>query len=159
MEHFRMLLLQTLAMPVPVTSTSPDHGVLMLLASFISQIKVNGMASWVIQKLKDSKAPILGWIGTNTPWVTRAVALAAASLTAVGIHWTYTGSTLMVTGLSLTAIVTVLWNLAQNYLFQHAWYKTVFADPPQLPLGLGNSAVAIGPMAGGIGAASVQPKS
>ena len=127
MDHIRFALLAFLAAPVKAPpAADATHQMAMMIASFISQIKVNGFASWIIERLKNSKLPALNWISQNTPWVTRAVAVGAASLTAIGIHWTFTGSTLMITGLSLTAIVTTLYNVAQNYLFQHAWYKLAF---------------------------------
>lgn len=137
-EQFRLLLQAALASPAP--ASAPQGGMVMLIATFISQIKVNGFASFVIQKLKDSKTPALAWISANTPWVTRLIAAAAAAGTAVGLHWTYTGSTLTITGLGATAIVTALYQIAQNYLMQHAWYKMVFAPSaapapaaPQVP--------------------------
>jgi hypothetical protein len=134
MEHFRLLLLQALALPaVP----QPGNDALMLVAAFVSQVKVNGFVAFIIQKMKDSELPALGWISKNTPWVTRFVGLGAASLTAIGIHWTFTGSTLMVTGLSLPAIVTTLYKVAQNYLFQHAWWKVAFSKPAAaIPMGI-----------------------
>ena len=121
---------------MPVAPPDATHQMTMMIATFISQVKVNGFAAWIIQRLKDSKLPALGWISANTPWVTRFVGVGAASLTAIGIHWTFTGSTLMITGLSLTAIVTTLYNVAQNYLFQHAWWKVAFGgngtlEPPR----------------------------
>jgi hypothetical protein len=129
MEHFRFILLQALAAPVAVPNAATTS-LVMMIATFISQIKVNGFAAFVIQRLKASEHPALAWISANTPWVTRAIAAIAASLTAIGIHWTFSGSTLIVSGLSVTAIVTGIYNIAQNYLFQHAWYKMVFEAQP-----------------------------
>lgn len=126
-EHLRFALQAVLSTPIaPPDGSSP---MLMMMATFISQVKVNGFVAFIIEKLKQSKNPALSWISTNTPWVTRFVALGAAALTHLGIHWTFTGSTLVVTGISLTAIVTTLYQVAQNYLFQHAWWKIVFAKP------------------------------
>ena len=128
-EHFRLMLLQALSTPVPAPAVV-DTGLLTLVASFISQVKINGFVAFVIQKMKEAQTPALNWISTNTPGVTRVVAAAAAAATAVGIHWTFTGQTLMITGLSATGIVTLLYNITQNYLFQHAWFKTIFAPKP-----------------------------
>jgi len=134
MEHFRFLLMQALAMPAPLPVPAvPDNPMLMMMATFISQVKVNGFVAWLIQKMKESQSPALSWISKNTPWVTRFVALAGASFTAIGIHWTFTGSTLMVTGLSLATIIPTVYNVAQNYLFQHAWWKVAFAGPIVAP--------------------------
>jgi hypothetical protein len=136
----RLLLLQILYWPffaaaqhaVAAPAGAADSTAV-LIASFVSQLKVNGVAAFVIQRLKDSKLPATAWINANTPWVTRAIALLVASATAAGLHWTYNagmaGGTFIITGISLTAIVTALWHVAQNYLFQHAWYKMVFSSP------------------------------
>lgn len=137
MEHFRLILMHALALPATVPQTG-NNDALLQMAAFISQVKVNGFVAFIIQKMKDSKIPAFDWISHNTPWVTRFVGIGAASLTAIGIKWTFTGSTLMVTGLSLTAIVTVLYKIAQNYLFQHAWWKVAFAKPEAAPtIGIG----------------------
>src|ERR1700719_534759 len=140
MEHFRLALQAVLS--TPIAPPDATHQMTMMIATFISQIKVNGFTAWVIELLKKSQHPAFAWISKNTPWVTRFVGVGAASLTAIGIHWTFTGSTLMITGLSLTAIVTTLYNVAQNYLFQHAWWKLAFggngaSSPPAGMLGFG----------------------
>jgi len=157
MEHVRLLLMHILQFPMgflqvpvqtaPATSAPAANDLTMMIATFISQIKVNGFASFVIQKLKDSKTPALSWISVNTPWVTRFLAVGAASLTAIGIHWTFTGSTLMVTGLSLGTIVPTLYNVAQNYLFQHAWYKLAFGGNGAAPamMGTGGQVAKVAP--------------
>lgn len=134
LEHFRLLLQAALAAPAPAP-TSPTSP-LLIVATFISQIKINGFTSWLIERMKDAKTPALAWISTNTPWVTRAVALLAAGLTAAGLKWTYTGSiftatglSIVISGVSIPAAITAVYNVAQNFLMQHAWYKMVFAAP------------------------------
>jgi hypothetical protein len=131
MDHVRLALLFFLQAPlhVPAAPSRGANDALLMIATFISQVKVNGFSAWAIQQMKSSKAPALSWISQNTPWVTRAVALLAAALTHIGVHWTFTGTTLVVTGLSLTAIVGTLYQVAQNYLFQHAWWKVAFSTP------------------------------
>lgn len=139
LEHLRLLLMQVAAAPVPIpgtadtTSTASTGGAVMLIAAFVSQVKVNGIVAVVIQMLKNWETPVLSWIDHNTPWMTRAVAALAAAATAVGIHWTFGGGTLMITGLGLTSILTLLYNTAQNFMFQHAWFKTIFAKPAGPP--------------------------
>jgi hypothetical protein len=123
-----------LAAPVPVTATdplsSPQIAKLLLLAgSFISQVKINGIAASLIQLIKKAKAPGLNWIGDHTPWLVRGLAALAAALTAAGLRWTFTAGTLTVTGLSAPSIITFLFNTGQNFLFQHAWYRTLFSTP------------------------------
>jgi hypothetical protein len=129
-----------------------DNHAVILIATFIAQLKLNGVAAFVIQKMKESEHPALAWISTNTPWVSRFVAFLAAAATAVGVHWQYTGSTLVITGLSLTAIFTAAWSIAQNYLVQHAWYKAVFAQssggsPVPAAIGFGTGQPATAPAA------------
>lgn len=133
-EHFRLALQAVLSSPVPMPAPSAEPSgnttMLILIGSFISQIKVNGIVSTVIQAIKKMPGPLFSWISTRTPGVTRTVAAVAAVLTSAGIHWTFSGSVLTVTGLTLTGIVTFLYGAGQNYLFQHAWFKLLFSSAP-----------------------------
>lgn len=114
-----------------------DNGVVLaLLAQFVTQVKVNGFASFIIQRMKDSQAPAFKWISTNAPWATRSVGFLAATATAIGIHYTYHSGTLIITGITLTAIITGCWNIFQNFVFQHAWHKVAFKDPDALAYSL-----------------------
>lgn len=135
-EQFRQIAIYALAAPVPAVPGAATTPLVMMIATFISQVKVNGFVAWLIEAMKRSNSPAMTWISHNTPWVTRFVALAAAALTHIGIHWTFTGSTLVVTGLSLTTIIPTLYNVGQNYLFQHAWWKVAFASPAPKPVPL-----------------------
>lgn len=138
--HLQFILQQVLSAPLsvpPEAQQAANGGLLLWLASTVSQIKVNGFVSVIIQYLKVSKLAIFDWVSTNTPWVTRGLSATAAALTAVGIHWTFTvaSGTLTITGLTLSAIIGALYGIAQNYLFQHAWYKILFYGPvtPAIP--------------------------
>ena len=131
---------------------------LMALLQFATQIKVNGFASWLIQELKANKYSVTSWITEDTPWVSRFVSLVAAAATAQGIGWTFHSGTLMITGLGGVAVLHVVWNVSQNYLMQHAWYKAVFSkitgsptpNPPAGPAGMGVGGVgAMKPLEGG----------
>ena len=104
------------------------NALLLLIVQFITQVKINGFSAWVIQNAKTSQASWLKWINVNTPWVTRSIGFLAAALTAVGIHWTFAGGVLTITGISFTTIMSAIWNVAQNYLVQHSFYKAVFKD-------------------------------
>jgi hypothetical protein len=88
-----------------------DNHALILVATFIAQVKISGFAAWIIQKMKLSKAPAMAWISTNTPWVTRVVAAIAAGCTAVGVSYTYNAAThqAIISGLGATAIITAAW--------------------------------------------------
>lgn len=138
----RLFLIHILVAPFPVSffqlGGNPDNPLLMVIASFITQIKANGMASFILQKVKESEHPILSWISTNTPMASRIMAAVIATGTAIGLHWTYTGSllaggTIAFSYPGLQAILATIWQIAQNYLFQHAWYKMVF-DPSASPI-------------------------
>lgn len=134
-EHLRLTLLQVAAYPVPTAdlagpaSATGTNGLLVLIGSFVSQAKAGGFVAALIQALKKAKGPGLNWINMHTPGVTRAVAAAAAALTALGLHWTFTGSTLTITGLSLTAITAAAYAMGTSYMMQHAWWKLLFGSP------------------------------
>jgi hypothetical protein len=134
-----------------------DNHSLLLLASFITQIKANGVAAFVINKMQKSEHPLFSWITVHTPWVTRGVSALFASLAALGVHATYhaaeQGGALVITGLSATVIVSGVWQIAQNYAIQHAWGKVIEDQIIPAFTGVGNAAV--GP--GFAGAAAPQP--
>lgn len=109
-----------------VGGADPSVAFLTILAQFITQLKVNGVASFLIEVAKKSKSPLLNWVSPETPWVTRFLAILAASATAVGIHYQYGNGTLAISGLSVSAVALFLWHVAQNYMFQKAWWKLVF---------------------------------
>ena len=134
-ETIRLALLQVETWPIPAAAVAPavgaaqsgdNTGMVMLVASFISQIKWNGMATVAIQAAKKSPHQAFGWINSDAPWMVRLVALIAGALTAVGVKWTFTNGTFIATGITGIAILTALWNIAQNYLFQFAWFKILF---------------------------------
>lgn len=138
-EHLHSIVAIILAAPVKLPAEGPPPSPAALsVAAFISQIKVNGFVAFAIQKLKENQSAWLAWINHNSPGTTRVIAALAASLTAVGIHWTFTGSVWSATGLSFTVtgvsaatILTLGYNIAQNYLCQHGWYKLVFSAVPK----------------------------
>lgn len=105
-----------------------------LVAFLKVQLPLNGIAAWLIQVLKTNQGKWSSWITVNTPWISRLLATITAALTGVGINATFTGNWHAgsftwagVTGVGLlTATGHVIWTVAQNYLMQHAWYKTAF---------------------------------
>ena len=109
-----------------------NQAILLLIAQFITQLKVSGFVAWIIEQMKKSQWKGLSWINANTPWVTRIVAAIGAALSAAGIHYTWnsTAGTLMITGLSLTAVVSGLWQVAISYLLQHGWYRAAIQSKP-----------------------------
>ena len=108
-----------------------DNHSLALIAAFITQIKANGVAAFIIDRAQKSESPLLAWISKNTPWVTRFVSFIFAAGTALGIHATYVhtaNGTLTITGLGYTAILSAAFQLGQNYAIQHGWGKLFGLD-------------------------------
>lgn len=93
-------------------------------------VAINIVAAWLIQNLKTSKLPGLGWISEKTPATTRLISVLAAALTAAGmaVSWQDAGAThtLTITGISAASGLTFGWNVLKNYCFQHVAYKAAF---------------------------------
>lgn len=137
-----------------------DNHSLALIAAFITQIKANGVAAFIIDRAQKSEHPLFGWISKNTPWVTRIVSFIFASATALGVHASYvhTGNgTLTITGIGFAAIAGAAFQLGQNYAIQHGWGKLFgldFSTLKTLAFGFGGPGV---PAAAGA-ALSSQPQ-
>jgi hypothetical protein len=118
-----------------------DSHSLALMAAFFTQLKWNSVGAFIIDRAQKSKLPFLSWISTNTPWVTRIVSFIFATGAAVGVHWTYNpkiaGGQLLITGLGLSAIVTAIGQIAQNYAMQHGWGKLFGMDMNVLKAAIG----------------------
>ena len=93
-----------------------------------TELAVNAIVVWLIQKLKLNKAGATKWMNENTPWVTRLIAAAAAGLTAIGIDWQFAADsgTLTVTGIDIATIGVLGWETAKNYVAQHLMYHIGF---------------------------------
>lgn len=106
-----------------------DQHSLLLLAAFVTQIKANGAAAFIIDRMQRNKSAVFSWISKETPWVTRTVSFIFAAVTAVGIHGTYnlqTGGTVTIPGLAV--VLGAAWAVTQNYALQHAWGKVISVD-------------------------------
>lgn len=116
-----------------------------IIAQFLTSVKVSGFVSWGIQALKNSENKALSWISHNTPWAARLISLVTSALTASGIDYVWHGNTgqLVINGLGAVAIGHAVWHTATNYLIQKGWYKTV--------MGGGASEIAVVP--GGVAVA------
>lgn len=101
---------------------------LTMIAQFISQLKANGIAAGLIQGMKSSNWKAFSWINADTPTASRLLGVVAASFTAAGMSATFHNGILTVSGITAGAVAHLLWNVGQNYLMQHAWYKTIFKD-------------------------------
>jgi len=103
-----------------------DNHSLFVIAAFITQLKANGAAAFLINRAQASKSPFFSWITKETPWATRIISFLFAAGTAAGIHGTYDitrGGTIVIPG-AATAL-TALWSVTQNYAIQHSWGKLI----------------------------------
>lgn len=97
----------------------------------LDSVAVNGIIVWLIEKLKASQAPLLGWVSQQTPKAMRVVAALAACISAAGMQaqWSYAeaaGGTLVVSGITVNAVLLFLWYAAKNLIFQEIIYQGVF---------------------------------
>ena len=81
------------------------------------------IVSFLLQRAKTSPAKMWTWLSSARPWIIRLVAAVVAALTAAGIAWDYSGTTLTITGLSAPHALSFLWDVLKQYLFQDASYR------------------------------------
>lgn len=106
-----------------------DQHALLLLAAFVTQIKANAGAAFIIDRMQTNKSAIFAWISKETPWATRIVSSLFAAATAFGIRGTYnlhTGGTITIPGAAV--LLGAAWAFTENYALQHAWGKVIAAD-------------------------------
>lgn len=88
------------------------------------QLVVSYFVSALIQWLKTSKLPALGWITTTTSGVNRFVAAVFATATAAGMHWQYDAAT---GAFALSGTIGALQDFALDWgrawIAQKGWYK------------------------------------
>lgn len=88
-----------------------------------SSLAAAAVISYLIGMMKSSNWPVFAWISTQTPAVTRMVAIVLSGLATVGIHASFSNHTLVVTGLSATVILTGLWHWGVQFAYTHGWFK------------------------------------
>lgn len=144
-----------------IRALTPAEQALVLagISQFLTQVKVSGVVSFLLQRLKLNGSKWTSWITRETPWVSRIVAGLSALATAANItrSWNGVTGTIVISGLTLTnlahGLVTVfphaLWASVVSYMLQHGWYKAVFAEDAKLPtaFGFGNLVGASGQQA------------
>lgn len=111
--------LQAASQTQPITpATVPES------LHFGTQITAGAVSVFIIQKLKGWSA--LPWITHLTPTVNRAVAIVSAFLTAVGIHIAYSSvdHTLVISGLTLTGILGMMWVWIKQFALQEYVYQS-----------------------------------
>jgi hypothetical protein len=89
-----------------------------------TEISAGAVAVFLIQKLKGWSA--LPWISRLTPAVNRAVAILSAFLTAIGVHFAYSAvnHTLIISGLTLTGILGMVWVWIKQFALQEYIYQS-----------------------------------
>ncbi len=88
-----------------------------------SSLAAAAVISYVIGLMKNSNWKVFAWISAETPAVTRAVAFLLSGVAAIGIHATFNGGTLVVTGLTATVILTGAWHWGVQFCYTHGWFK------------------------------------
>jgi hypothetical protein len=112
-------LWQAAAQNQPITpATVPES------LHFGTQITASAMAVFIIQRMKNWSA--LPWITHWTPMVNRAVAILSAFLTAIGVHIAYSSveHTLLISGLTLTGILGMMWVWVKQFALQEYVYQS-----------------------------------
>jgi hypothetical protein len=88
-----------------------------------SSLAAAAVISYIIGLMKNSNWKIFAWISEETPTVTRFVAFLLSGVAAIGIHATFNGGTLVVTGLTVTVILTGAWHWGVQFCYTHGWFK------------------------------------
>ena len=88
-----------------------------------SMLTLNGVIAMVMSAIERSK--YFPWIKKESMRLKRVVAYILAAGAAVGVHATFdnTAGTLVITGISLSAIVAALWNMLQAVLVQEGIFQ------------------------------------
>jgi hypothetical protein len=119
MFHFLLQTAAQAAQTAPITPQTIPEGL-----HFGTQITAGALAVFIIQKMKAWSA--LPWINHWTPNVNRAVAIGSSFLTAVGVHMAYSSvdHTLLISGLSLTGILGMMWVWIKQFALQEYVYQS-----------------------------------
>src|SRR5208282_6730525 len=88
-----------------------------------SSLAAAAVISYIINGMKKSNLPMFAWISEDTPKVTRFIAIVMSGLATIGVHMSYSGGTLVVTGLTATIVLTGLWHWGVQFAYTHGWFK------------------------------------
>jgi hypothetical protein len=93
-----------------------------------TQVAVAAIISFLVGKLKQSSW--FPWLTAETSKLNRLVAVLLSGVAAVGIHyqWDAADHSLLITGLSLTTILGMLWHWAVQAIYTHGWFKATNGD-------------------------------
>ena len=116
-----MLLLQT-AVEMPVSTELP------------ALISTSALSVAIIQWMKNSALPGLGFVNHNSAGINRTLAWLAAIISGVGIHYHYDPAlgALTITGLTATALLSTGLNSAKSYAFNWLIYNTTLKKSAQI---------------------------
>ncbi|MDE2103024.1 MAG: hypothetical protein KGL39_37615 [Patescibacteria group bacterium] len=93
-----------------------------------SQLSAGLLASWILERLKGA-----AWLPFVNKQTAPIFAGLASLVSAVGVHVSYQGGTLMVTGLTLTGIITIGWAWMKQQVFQEVMYRGLLKKPLASP--------------------------
>lgn len=99
-----------------------------------SSLAAAAVISYIIGMMKGSSWRLFNWISSATPRVNRVVAVALSGIATIGIHATFSGGTLVVTGLGTTVILTGLWHWGVQFAYTHGWFKATSQSAELLDL-------------------------
>jgi hypothetical protein len=87
----------------------------------MNSLVINAVAGWAISKAKSSNSPWLQWLDASRPVLTTIVSTLVAAITAAGMTITWDGGsgTLTITGISVASVLTFVWFVVKNQVFQH----------------------------------------
>ena len=93
--------------------------------SLYTQLTLSAIATWALQRVKDS--PSFPWISAHTKSLNRVVAVVLSGLTSLGVTFTGTGSlqaggTFLVTIPGAMVILIGLWHWLQSFVLQSMIY-------------------------------------
>ena len=103
-------------------------------------ITASAVSVWIIQKLKDSKWFTL--LGPNTKYMNMVASAFSAFLAATGIHYSFAGDTLTITGLSLAAILSGLWACSKSFVINELIYQGLVQVPKKTQAAVQDAATA-----------------
>ena len=97
-----------------------DQQTSQIVALIFSHLTVSGTAVWLIQKAKS-----IPWLVAHMQKFQRMWAIVASFLASAGIHYTWNSAehTLVITGLTLTGVLTFLWHWLNQFVLQEMVYR------------------------------------
>jgi hypothetical protein len=98
------------------------------LNEVVSQIAIAGLVAYALEFMKKSK--LFPWINMEKKKLQRTLAMLAALVTAIGVHYQYDAATtqFVISG-SLLALRHGMWEFGKQVLFQQMIYDGIIRDP------------------------------